>query len=323
MIVESEKIVSMPAVSVIVTTYNHAQYIDECMSHILSQKFNQDYEIIIAEDCSTDETREICKRYQQQYPNKIRLLLQETNQGFMRNYASLLNLCRGKYIAVCSGDDYWCDDKKLQKQFDCLESKAGYGFVRTWGYELHDNQLLETAGGHMDNEGNVRDIAIYGPLGFASSAFFERDLLKYFDMGELIRRGITMEDYPMHAIFSHHTKFALIPERMVVYRILNSSVSHQKSVEKATKYMLGLQEARRYIKEMFPDECPWSIEEVNDAQEYARLRLYYYTHDYTDAKLTSFSTQQYLKKWLVRFKNHIMSFYLLSLLFRFKLNHNA
>ena len=229
MLIESKNTTLSPIVSVAVTTYNHVLYLEECLERILSQNFSEPYEIIIADDCSTDGTRDICERYQKQYPEKIRLLLQDSNKGFMRNFADLLKLCRGKYIAVCSGDDYWCDNTKMRKQYECLEQKDGYGFVRTEGYELRGGKLIATKGGHLDNEGDVRDIAIYGPLGYASSAFFKRELLQYFDMEELIRRGITMEDYPMHAIFSHHTKFALIRERMVVYRILDTSISHKKT----------------------------------------------------------------------------------------------
>ena len=318
MILEDKSIVVSPTVSVVITTYNHQLYISKAIESVLSQQTTFTIELIIGEDCSSDKTREICLDYWHKYPQIIRLSLPDENVGFIRNYGSLLSLCRGKYIAILSGDDYWCDDTKLQKQFDYLEQNDGYGFVRTLGYELHGDKLIETSGGHMENEGDVRKIAIYGPLGFASSAFFERALLQYFDTEELIRRGITMEDYPMNAIFSHHTKFALIRERMIVYRILDVSVSRPESIQKRTNYMIGYYEAKKYVKDLYPDEVPWTYEDIQDSQNYARLKLCYCTFDFKSVKSLSFVTPQYQTKSLVKYCKNRLSFYLLSIILRLR-----
>jgi hypothetical protein len=170
----------------------------------------------------------------------------------------------------------------------------------------------------MDNEGDVREIAVHGPLGFASSAFFERELFKYFDTEELIRRGITLGDYPMNAIFSHHTKFALIRERMVVYRILDISVSRPDSIQKKTNYTIGYYEARKYLKDLYPDEVPWTYDDIQDSQNYARLKLFYYTFDFKSAKSLFFVTPQYQARPLVRYSKNRLSFYLLSIILRIR-----
>lgn len=319
MIIKNDKLVKNPIISVIVTTYNHELYLKECLDNILSQQISVPYEIIIAEDCSKDSTREICKEYQRQHSDIILLLLQESNQGMMRNFRDVLRLVRGQFVATCSGDDYWCDKTKLQKQYDCLKTKDDYGFVRTEGYELRNGKLIATKGGHFDNEGDVRDIAIYGPLGFASSAFFKRDLLQYLDIEELIRRGITMEDYPMHAIFSHHTKFALIRERMVVYRILDTSISHQKEFAKSMQHAIGYQEARRYIMELYPNEVTWTEKDIRDAQNYARLKYDYYTFNYRHAETCSFQTAQYQKRPFVKYRTNWLLFYMMSILLHIRL----
>lgn len=318
MLFEDKNIVAAPIVSVIMPTYNHSRFIAQAIDSVLSQKTNFPIELIIGEDCSTDNTRQICLDYQQKHPTIIRLFLPEENVGFLRNYGQLLKLCRGKYIAIISGDDYWCDSTKLQKQYDCLEQKEGYGFVHTLGYELCGDKLTNTTGGHIDKEGDVREIAVYGPLGFASSAFFERELLQYFDTEELIRRGITMEDYPMNAIFSHHTKFALIRERMVVYRILDVSVSHSTSIQKKTNYIIGYHEARKYIKDLYSDEVPWTYDEIQDSQNYARLKLYYNMFDFKSAKSLSFVTPQYQTRLLVKYSKNKLLFYLLSIILRLR-----
>lgn len=108
-------------VSVCVITYNHKPYIAQTLDSILAQKTNFDFEIVIGEDKSTDNTRVICQMYAAKYPNIIRLLDTTGNLGVVPNFIRTANACQGKYIAVLEGDDYWIDDYKLQKQADVLE----------------------------------------------------------------------------------------------------------------------------------------------------------------------------------------------------------
>lgn len=318
MLVESKYLIKNPEVSVVVLAYNHEQYLTVCLDNILNQSFVNDYEIIIAEDCSQDATREICYEYYKQYPHKIRLLFQETNQGLLANYRDAMALCRGKYIAQCAGDDYWCDRDKLKLQYEYLESNKDFGFIRTLGYELRNNILVETHGGHACNIGDVRNIAIWGPLGYASSIFFDRMLLSYVDFNELIIREISMEDYPMHAIFAYHTKFALIEKPMVVYRIMSESVSHSKHYEKKMKYLIGYSKCKIFLKDMFGESIPWSISEVEDDINYKKLRYSYLKFDYRDARKIKFVTKKYDSSYLVVIRNNVILFYILAILLRLK-----
>lgn len=123
--------VNNPLVSVWMITYNHEKYISQALDGILMQKTNFNYEIVIGEDCSTDRTREICIEYQKKYPDKIKLLLNEKNIGVTPNFIQTLKACKGKYIALCEGDDYWTDSYKLQKQVDFLEANPEYSVVYT------------------------------------------------------------------------------------------------------------------------------------------------------------------------------------------------
>lgn len=109
-------------VSVMVITYNHENYIKECLESILCQKTNFPFEIMISDDASIDKTPEILKQYKEKYPEKIKLTLRTENVGPTRNSYELLMKMRGKYIAACEGDDYWCDENKLQKQYDFMET---------------------------------------------------------------------------------------------------------------------------------------------------------------------------------------------------------
>ncbi len=116
-------------VSVIMPVYNHEDYLAEAIESVLQQKTTFKYELIIGEDCSTDKSREIVKEYYRRYPDIIRPILWKKNVGNIRNGNVLRELTRGKYIAPCEGDDYWCDKDKLQKQVDFLETNSKYSAV--------------------------------------------------------------------------------------------------------------------------------------------------------------------------------------------------
>lgn len=113
-------------VSVILTTYNHEKYIEQAIQSVLNQKTDFRYELLIGEDHSTDKTKDIVLKYQSLYPEIIRVMVRSKNIGALRNEADLRNKCKGKYIAVLEGDDYWNYNNKLSKQVDILEKHPEY-----------------------------------------------------------------------------------------------------------------------------------------------------------------------------------------------------
>jgi glycosyltransferase involved in cell wall biosynthesis len=108
-------------ISVIVPTYNHGKYITQCLESILCQKGDFQMEVIIGDDCSTDDTRLTATQFQSKYPGIFFLLPPKTNIGVTKNLKRCLDACSGEYIAVCEGDDYWTDERKLQKQLSFLQ----------------------------------------------------------------------------------------------------------------------------------------------------------------------------------------------------------
>lgn len=113
-------------VYVFMITYNHEAFISEAIEGVLNQVTNFEYKLVIGEDCSTDNTRRICKQYYEKFPTRIQLLLHENNVGVYENVIQTLRACRGKYTAICEGDDYWTDPLKLQKQVDFLEANPDF-----------------------------------------------------------------------------------------------------------------------------------------------------------------------------------------------------
>lgn len=113
-------------ISVVCMTYNHEKYIRKTIDGFLMQKGDFEYEIIIHDDASTDGTVEILKEYKKKYPQKIELILQKKNRyskekGIQIFKTYILPLVKGKYIALCEGDDFWIYDRKLEKQFKLME----------------------------------------------------------------------------------------------------------------------------------------------------------------------------------------------------------
>ena len=123
-----------PLVSVSIITYNHQNYVAQAIDGVLMQKTTFDYEILIGEDDSEDNTRAIVKEYKERYPDRIKLFLNSRENVIYVNgrptgrWNAVNNLkhARGQYIALCEGDDYWTDPNKLQKQVDFLENNADF-----------------------------------------------------------------------------------------------------------------------------------------------------------------------------------------------------
>ena len=105
-------------VSICIITYNQQQYVARAIESALMQQCDFSYEIIICDDCSTDNTGEIIKRYAIQYPGLIKAHFADKNIGMLRNWEKALMLCTGRFIALLEGDDFWNDALKLQKQYN-------------------------------------------------------------------------------------------------------------------------------------------------------------------------------------------------------------
>lgn len=109
-----------PDISIALITYNHEKFIADTFRGIAMQKFSGTIEVVIGDDCSADATRELARTFAASHPN-VRLLFHASNGGMVFNWVSTIDACKGRYVALCEGDDYWTDPLKLQRQFDLLE----------------------------------------------------------------------------------------------------------------------------------------------------------------------------------------------------------
>ena len=129
-------------VTVICLTYNHEKYIEKTLNGFLKQKTTFPVEYIIRDDASTDNTANILHEYERKYPGYFNIIYEKENQ-YSKNiipYFSqkVIMETKSKYVALCEGDDYWCDDNKLQKQVDLMEKNPSASFCVHANYELND-----------------------------------------------------------------------------------------------------------------------------------------------------------------------------------------
>ncbi|MBQ0142673.1 MAG: glycosyltransferase [Prevotellaceae bacterium] len=204
-------------------TYNHEKFIAKAIDHVLSQNVDFTYELIIGEDCSTDRTREICIDYQKKYPQLIKLILHPVNQGLIKNYVSLMQSAVGKYIAVCAGDDYWCDDLKLQKQVNLMEVHPECTMCFTNAYEEYDDMQN---GKQRDVFSNIENKEydfddVYKATIPASSVLFKNHLL---DFTFLLKRAYYAEDVVMQL------KLAELGPAMGISDITMAYVRHKGAI---------------------------------------------------------------------------------------------
>lgn len=140
-------------VSICCITYNHEEFISKTLDSFLMQEVDFNYEILINDDCSTDSTAKIIQEYQKKYPEVIQPLFQETNQyskGKKPNPTFNFPRAQGEFVALCEGDDYWTDSKKLQKQVDMMRRYPEVNISFHSVMELMNDKLTRELAKHAD-----------------------------------------------------------------------------------------------------------------------------------------------------------------------------
>ena len=224
-------------VSVAVITYNQEAYIAQTLDGIFAQQCNFDFEVVIGEDCSTDNTANICLSYYEKHPTKIRVLRQAENQGLAKNCYQTMGLCRGEYIARCDGDDYWCDPLKLQKQVDFLDHHPDYALV------YGGKRMLKTKTGESldclpkkcaDDMFETLINRIEIPC--SSTVCLRRSMAEKIDTAEIGAENFLLDDLPFFLALSREGKFHAMREILAVYRVSLGSIGWPEQIEKKIKF---------------------------------------------------------------------------------------
>lgn len=215
--------VGTPLVSVLMITYNHALFIRKAVDSVLAQRTDFPIELVIGEDCSTDETRKILKEYPKDGDVSIRLLENDRNLGMHENFRRTLAACTGKYIALLEGDDYWTEPGKLEQQVQLLESNPDYSFCfhrATWVYldstprlphaPEHGELFPSTSPPVLDFEQFANEVCIP-----TASVVYRRALLPGFPKWV---DHIPWCDWVIFLLLADHGNAAFLPDVMSVYQ---------------------------------------------------------------------------------------------------------
>lgn len=273
-------------ISVVIPSYNRADTVGQTIDSIIAQQVDADIEIVIGDDCSTDNAREVLLKYKEQYPDIINLIFHEHNVGLGANWAICIKACKGKYICNCDNDDYWHNPNKLQLQLDYMESHPNSNICIT-NHRTHNR----TTGEIKECEAKInRDIdlqqAMWGGSNFCNATIIYRaDFLKsHLDLDEFIRRQFSLQDWPAWVILSAYTDFDVLPESTATFGIETVSITRPDSIERYAKRLNGDKEVCRYLGELFPEKFPYTDEMWDNYAANRLLAKAYNVNDYKSAK---------------------------------------
>lgn len=216
-------------VSIIMLAYNIEKYIETAIKGVLRQKTNFPIQLVISEDCSTDCTLGICKRYKEQYPECITLVQHSKNVGLQRNFMDAHKHCTGEYIAICDGDDYWIDRNKLQRMTDFMDSHPDFAicFHRVINY-YEGNHTKSLSNGRQAKVTDILDLCNSNFI-TNSSSMFRRC---YYPVLPEWFAQITSCDYAMHLLNAAHGKIYYFKKPMAVYRKHSQGIWSETTEEK-------------------------------------------------------------------------------------------
>jgi glycosyltransferase involved in cell wall biosynthesis len=275
-------------VSVLLVTYNHEQYIAQAVESVLMQKTNFKYEILISEDCSTDNTRNIVLAFGEKYTDKIRLLLSEHNLCTNEVLARGMKAARGQYIAHLDGDDYWTSPYKLQKQADFLDAHPKcsicYHNVDVF-HEDGDRQTYRSNPLDVQQNSTLEDLLWKGDLIESCSIM----LRKVFDELPDWFRTIDLGDWALLILHAQRGKIGYINEVMGVYRIHGGGVwSKLSRVRRLEKEITFYEDINRHLNFVYDKR----IKRIIIPELFSKLAMEYDEYGDTDKVI------YYLKKYI-------------------------
>jgi len=216
-----------PLLSICCITYNHAKFIRQCLDGFVKQKTNFAIEVLIHDDASTDGTADIIRKYEQNYPEIIKPIYQTENQyskGVPISRRYIFPKIKGKYIALCEGDDYWIDENKLQKQVDFLEENEGFSicFHPVKVYNENERKFIDNY--TVPDVPETTDIKTLAKANCINtpSVVYRNNPQVFEDLNKV--PGLGVGDYILHMLFARHGKIKKLSDTMAVYRLHKGGV---------------------------------------------------------------------------------------------------
>ncbi len=204
-------------VSVSLITYDHEPFIAEAIESVLAQRADFAWELVVGDDCSTDRTPEIVRSYADRYPERIRVLKSGRNRGLVGNFLGTFRECRGEYVALLDGDDYWTSPSKLQRQAAFLDGHPECTIC------FHDVAVLLPDGNLCtENYTSPAQKKISGVEDLFETNFIATcsAMLRRRAVAEIPSwyASCRWEDWPLYILYAERGKIGYLNEVMAVYR---------------------------------------------------------------------------------------------------------
>jgi len=258
-VVDPDRLVRDPLVSVVMITYNHEPYIGQAIEGVVSQEADFPIELIIGEDCSTDRTREIALEFQRRYPEMIRILFSEKNIGMHKNFRRTALAARGKYMAFCEGDDWWHRKDKLQIQIPFFLADNSLVFLSGNVRPISaQGQVIES--GKHDNCAQQPIRVEYQDLIFARvphytcTAVARADAVRRALLGDTLcsDHSQLMGDLPLCLELSQLGKMVYLRKTLASYRVSPNSASRHSDPLHGHRFVISWLDVRYRALERYP-----------------------------------------------------------------------
>lgn len=225
-----------PLVSVVVSTYNHGEYLAQAIESIVGQRTAFDYEVLIGDDCSRDNTLQIAEEYQRRYPELIRVFPSDRNLGPHDNDVRLTQASRGKYLAYCEGDDYWNTPDKLARQVAFLEANPDYGAVHSEYSRIaqfrSEWRCIPRGWQHQGRvipQGDVFQDMLLDNFMMTCTVVVRRDVMLTYLDSALPVEDFWPPDWAFYVYVSHECRIGYIDEPLATYRTVPGSMMNQSA----------------------------------------------------------------------------------------------
>jgi len=226
-------------------SYNHGKYIAQAIESILAQEADFSFELVIGDDFSRDDTVSICESFAER-DLRVRLLERQPNMGVMLNFTRTLAACKGQYIAVCEGDDYWTDPRKLAKQVDFLDRNLDYAGAAHQSEVLINDCCVRKFKTGIPTTLNEEDL-IGGRLFHTASILFRRSVVDLFCQAPQVLSC----DRLLNFLIAFTGKIYFCNQSMCVYRIHGGGMSSNVTVSQL-KLDLGCIDYLKSLRPTFP-----------------------------------------------------------------------
>ena len=223
----NDKTTPAPLVSVVSISYNQEQFIKDTLEGFVMQKTNFPFEVIISDDCSTDDTRNIISGFQKNHPAIIKPTFREENLGAVENFFDTFLNAKGKYIAICEGDDFWTHPEKLQRQVDFLEAHPEYTICFHSSIQHFENDPDMEDGIFPEDKSDLTIERLLRENFIQTTSVMYRRL----DYSQIKPYDIMPSDWYLHIYHARYGSIGFLDEPMSVYRIYKGSLWYYESKE--------------------------------------------------------------------------------------------